>query len=43
MIVDYFTKPLQDSIIRKIRDIIMGVISFPVEKRVQIRENISTV
>ena len=42
MIADYFTKPLQGSLFRKMRDIIMGVTSFPVEERVEIRDEKST-
>ena len=42
MIADYFTKPLQGSLFRKMRDIIMGVTLFPVEKRVEIRDEKST-
>ena len=43
MIADYFTKPLQGSLFRKMKDSIMGVISFLVEERIEIRENMSTV
>ena len=32
MIADYFTKPLQGSIFRKMRDIIMGLVNFIDEK-----------
>ena len=42
MIADYLTKPLQGSLFQKIRDIIMGVISFPIEERVEIRDKMST-
>ena len=42
MIADYFTKPLQGSLFRKMRDIIMGVTSFPVEERVEISDEKST-
>ena len=42
MIVDYFTKLLQGSSFRKMRNIIMGVTSFPVEKRVEIKDETST-
>ena len=38
MIADHFTKPLQGSLFRKMRDIIMGVTSFPVEERVEIKD-----
>ena len=43
MLADYFTKPLQGSLFRKMKDSIMGVISFLVEERIEIRENMSTV
>ena len=33
MIADYFTKPLQGSLFRKMKAVIMGVTSFPVEKK----------
>ena len=42
MIADYFTKPLQGSPFRNMRDIIMGVTSFSVEERVEIRDEKST-
>ena len=42
MIDDYFTKPLQGSLFRKTRDIIMEVTSFPVDERVEIRDEKST-
>ena len=42
MIADYFTKPLQGSLFRNMRDIIMGVTSFPVEERVEIKDEKST-
>ena len=42
MIADYFTKPLQCSLFRKVKAVIMGVMSFPVEKRVEIRDEKST-
>ena len=38
MIVYYFTKPLQGSLFRKMRDIIMGLASFPMEERVGDKE-----
>ena len=41
MIVYYFTKPLQGSLFRKARDIIMGLVEFPDEERVGIREKVT--
>ena len=38
MIADYYTKPLQGSLFRKMRDIIMGHIAFPDEERVGLGE-----
>ena len=38
MIADYYTKPLQGSLFRKMRDIIMGLIAFPDEERVGLGE-----
>ena len=37
MIADYFTKPLQGKLFKKIRDIIMGLAPFPMEERVEKR------
>ena len=34
MIADYFTKPLQGSLFKKLRNIIMGATEFPAEERV---------
>lgn len=34
MITDFLTKPLQGSLFRKMRDVIMGHVSFPTEERV---------
>ena len=42
MIADYFTKPLQGSLFQKMRDVIMRITSFPVEERVEIRDEKST-
>ena len=39
MIVDFFTKPLQGSLFKKIRGIIMGIEKLPVEERVEVNEN----
>ena len=38
MIADYFTKPLQGALFEKMRDIIMGLIIFPDEERVNLGE-----
>ena len=38
MIADYYTKPLQGSLFRKMRDILMGHTVFPDEERVGIGE-----
>ena len=35
MIADFFTKALQGSLFRKMRDIIMGLAPFPAEERVE--------
>ena len=42
MIADYFTKPLQGSLFRKMRDIIMGLAPFPAEERVGKKEIMAT-
>ena len=39
MIADYYTKPLQGSLFRKMRDIVMGIAPFPAEERVESRNN----
>ena len=39
MIADFFTKPLQGSLFKKMRGIIMGTEKLPVEERVEISEN----
>ena len=43
MIADYFTEQLQGSLFRKIRNYIMDVTSCPIEERVEMRDNVSTV
>ena len=35
MIADFFTKPLQGNLFKKLRDIIMGIASYPIEERVE--------
>ena len=35
MIADFFTKPLQGSLFKKMRNIIMGLSKFPTEERVE--------
>ena len=35
MLADFYTKPLQGSLFRKMRDIIMGISPFPIEERVE--------
>ena len=35
MIADFFTKPLQGSLFRKMRGIIMGTLKLPIEERVE--------
>ena len=42
MIADYYTKPLQGSLFRKMRDILMGLTPFPDEERVGLSEKVST-
>ena len=41
MIENYFTKPLQGSLFREMRDIIMGLAPFPMEERVEDKEIIA--
>ena len=41
MIADYYTKPLQGALFRKMRDIVMGLTIFPDEERVNLCENVS--
>ena len=38
MVADYYTKPLQGSLFRKMRDIVMGITPFPDEERVGLNE-----
>ena len=38
MIADYYTKPLQGSLFRKTRDILMDITPFPDEERVGLNE-----
>ena len=42
MITDYYTKPLQGSLFKKMRDILMGLTPFPDEERVKLGEQVST-
>lgn len=42
MIADFFTKPLQGSLFRKLRDIRMGLAPFPMKERVGDRGIITT-
>ena len=39
MIADYYTKQLQGTLFKKMRDIVMGLAPFPVEERVRLRNN----
>ena len=39
MIADVYTNPLQGSLFRKMRDIVMGLTPFPEEGRLEINEN----
>jgi len=41
MIADYFTKPLQGSLFKKMRDILMGLAPFPEEERVGVQNKVS--
>ena len=41
MIADYYTKPLQGSLFRKLRDILMGLTPFPYEERVEKSDKVS--
>ena len=43
MIADYYTKPLQESLFKKMRDIVMGLAPFPDEERVELIDNESSV
>ena len=37
MVGDYFTKPVQGGLFKKLRDYIMGTTMFPIEERVEIQ------
>ena len=39
MIADFLTKPLQGAEFKRLRDIIMGVVPFPIKERVEIHKN----
>ena len=39
MVADYYTKPLQGTLFRKMRDALMGLTSFPIEERVEIKKH----
>ena len=41
MIADFYTKPLQGSLFRKLRDILMGLAPFPEEERVAVCKKVS--
>ena len=41
MIADYFTKPIQGSLFRKMEDIIMGLVEFLDEERVGLQEKLN--
>ena len=41
MIADFYTKPLQGSLFRKLRDILMGLTPFPDEERVEKYDKVS--
>ena len=41
MIADYYTKPLQGSLFKKMRDILIGLAPFPDEERVRLSEKVS--
>jgi sulfur carrier protein ThiS len=41
MIADFYTKPLQGALFRKMRDIIMGLSPFLAEERVETNENMA--
>ena len=40
MIADYYTKPLQGSLFKKMRDILMGLAPFPEEERVGVQKKV---
>ena len=39
-VADYYTKPLQGSLFKKMRDIVMGLTPFPDEERVGLNEEV---
>ena len=41
MIADYYTKPLQGSLFKKMRDILMGLAQFSDKERVRLSEKVS--
>mgnify|MGYP005684874213 CR=1 FL=1 len=41
MIADYYTKPLQGSLFKKMRNVLMGLAPFPDEERVRLSEKVS--
>ena len=43
MIADFYTEPLQGSLFKLMRNIIIGLTPFPNEERVGLRENVSEV
>ena len=43
MVADFYTKPLQGSLFKLMRNIMMGLTPFPDEERVRSRENVSKV
>ena len=43
MLVDYYIKPLQGSLFKKIRNILMGITRFPDEEHVDLTQNLSQV
>ena len=40
MVADYYTKPLQGSLFKKMRDIVMGLTPFPDDERVGLNEEL---
>ena len=38
MIADFFTKPLQGGLFKKLRDMIMGQTPYPTEERVEMKK-----
>ena len=43
MIANYFTRPLKESLFRKMRDIIMGLVNFLDEKCAGLREKVTKI